>query len=64
MTTNVPSDRLLQKVKDAISNQSQIEKTNEKCPFHFGYISELPKANPIPEECFLCAKLLKCITAQ
>ena len=64
MTTTVPSDILLQKVKDAISNQSYIIKTKTKCPYHFGYISELPKAHSLPEECFLCAKLLKCITTQ
>jgi hypothetical protein len=64
MTANVPSDRLLEKIKDAISNQSQIEKNNAKCPHHFGYLSELPKDKPIPEECLLCPKLLECTTTQ
>ncbi len=64
MTSNVPSDRLLEKIRDAISNQSQIEKNSTKCPHHFGYLSELPKDKPIPEECLLCPKLLECTTAQ
>ena len=64
MTTDVPSDGLLEKIKDAISNQSPIEKTSTKCPHHFGYLSELPKNQPIPEECLLCPKLLECKTTQ
>jgi hypothetical protein len=64
MTTDVPSDRLLEKIKDAISNQSQIEKNNTKCSHHFGYLSELPDNKPTPEECLLCSKLLECKTTQ
>jgi hypothetical protein len=64
MTTEVPSDRLLERVKEAISNQSKIEPDNKnrtKCPHHLGYLSKLPKNTPIPEECFFCSRLVECI---
>jgi len=64
MTTNVPSERLLEKIKDAISNQTSTEKNNTECLHHFGYLSELPKNKLIPEECLLCPKLLECTTTQ
>jgi hypothetical protein len=66
MTTEVPLDRLLERVKEAISNQPPIESDKEeknhiKCPYHFGYLSELPKNTPIPEECFFCSRVVECI---
>jgi hypothetical protein len=62
MTANVPSDRLLEKIKDAISNQTPTETNKTKCPHHLGYLSELPSNKSIPEECLLCPKLLECTT--
>jgi hypothetical protein len=64
MATEGSSDRLLEKIKDAISNQSPIEKDKTKCPHYFGYLSELPEDRPIPEECLLCPKLLECKKTQ
>jgi hypothetical protein len=66
MTTEVPLDRVLEKVKEAIANQPPIESEKEeqsriKCPYHFGYLSELAKSTPIPEECFFCPKVVDCI---
>jgi hypothetical protein len=62
MTANVPSDGLLEKIKDAISNQAPTEKNKTKCSHHFGYLSEIPPNETIPEECLLCPKLLDCTT--
>jgi hypothetical protein len=66
MTTDVPLDRVLEKVKEAIANQPQGESEKEeqnriKCHHHFGYLSELPKSTPIPEECVFCSKVVDCI---
>jgi hypothetical protein len=64
MTTELPLDRVLEKVKDAIANQPQADKDEKneiKCPHHFGYLSELPKTTPIPEGCFFCPKVVECI---
>jgi hypothetical protein len=52
MTTEVPLDRVLEKVKEAIANQPPIESEKEeqsriKCPYHFGYLSELAKSTPM-----------------
>jgi len=66
MTTNFSVDMLLEKVKDAIYNQQSTESENEekshtKCPHHFGYLAELPKKAPFPEECLLCSRVVECI---
>jgi hypothetical protein len=63
MTTELPLDRVLKKVKDAIANQPQADKGENsiKCPHHFGYLSELPKSTPIPEGCFFCPRVVECI---
>ena len=66
MSTDVPLDALLEKVKDAIENQAPADsdkkgKETEKCPHSFGYLSKLGKNASIPEECLFCAKLMNCI---
>ena len=67
MTTNVPLDRLLEKVKDAISNQPPLEsekkeRSHKTCLHHFGYLIDLPKNAPFPEECLFCSRVVECIT--
>lgn len=64
MTTELPLDRVFEKVKEAIATQSQTDKDGEnaiKCPHHFGYLSELSKSTPIPEGCFFCPRVVECI---
>ena len=64
MSTDVPLDTVLEKVKDAIENQAPAEsdkKETEKCPHSFGYLSKLGKNASIPEECLFCSKLMNCI---
>ena len=66
MTTEVPLDRLFERVKEAISNQPPIESDKEeknhiKCLHHFGYLSKLPKNIHIPEECVFCSRVIECI---
>ena len=66
MATNIPVDGLFEKVKDAISNQQPTESENSNknltnCPHHFGYLADLPKNAPFPEECLLCTRVVECI---
>ena len=66
MTTNFPVDMLLEKVKDAISNQQLTESENQekshtKCPHHFGYLAEFPKNALFPEGCLLCSRVVECL---
>ena len=66
MSTDAPVDRVLEKVMEAIANQPSEEsgkdgKNQIKCLHHFGYLSELPKSSSIPEECFFCPQVVKCI---
>jgi hypothetical protein len=68
MSTNVRVDNVLEKVVEAIANQSTGESNKEenqtKCLHHFGYLAELPKSSSIPEECFFCPKVVECIAKQ
>jgi hypothetical protein len=63
MTTNRSLNKLLEKVKDAISSQPIIEseKSKTNCSHHFGYLAELPKNSHFPEECLLCLRIVECI---
>jgi hypothetical protein len=66
MSTEAPVDRVLEKVVEAIANQPSAESDKEKnshvkCLHHFGYLSELPRTSSIPEECFFCPQVVKCI---
>ena len=66
MTTEASSNNMLEKVKMAISNQESIEGDKEKknysnCFNYFGYLSKLSRDAPVPEECFLCPKVVECI---
>ena len=69
MSADVPSDRVLERVVEAIANQSSAESDKEeknhvKCLHRFGYLSKLDKSASIPEECFFCPKVVDCITKQ
>ena len=65
MTTEASSNNMLEKVKMAISNQESIERDKEKknysCSNYYGYLAKLSKNAPVPEECFLCPKVVECI---
>ena len=65
MSADVPLDELLEKVKEAISNHSPDTegKSQIKCPYSFGYLAKLPKGASLPEECFLCSKVVECLTS-
>ena len=66
MNTEIPLDRALERIEEAIANQPPIqldkeEKNHIKCPHNFGYLSKLPKNTLIPEECFFCSRVIDCI---
>jgi len=33
----------------------------QKCVHEFGYLRDMPKNTPIPDECFGCPKVLRCM---
>ncbi len=68
MSADVPLDEVLEKVKQAISKQSpgnsnKADKKQVMCPHTFGYLSKLPEGSSLPEECFLCPKVVECLVA-
>lgn len=34
---------------------------NEKCLHHFGYLKNLPKNTPVPDECYGCLQMMRCL---
>ena len=68
MSPEGSADRVLEKVIEVIANQSSARSTDNekknclKCFHHFGYLSEINKNTPIPEECFFCPRVVECIT--
>ena len=67
MTTNVSTDRVFEKVLEAISDQeTEIDKDNGNqtiCLHYFGYLSKLTKNSSIPEDCLLCSKVVECLVS-
>ena len=66
MATEASSNNMLEKVKEAISNQESIKEDQKKknysnCSNYFGYLAKLSKEAPVPEECVLCPKVVECI---
>jgi len=58
-----PSEKPKVSVKVA---QEKISKTQsptdfQECVHHFGYLRNLPKGTPVPDECFGCKKILQCL---
>jgi len=58
-----PSEKPKVQVK---SVQEKISKTQDstdsrECVHHFGYLKDLPKGTPVPDECFGCKKILRCL---
>ena len=44
------------------TKHSQLEKKDSKvCTFFFGYLKARSKDTSIPQECFVCPKLIECI---
>jgi hypothetical protein len=67
MSSDVPSDDLLEKIKDSIAiyqktrESESSEKQQVKCPHHFGYLAERNDYSPFPEECLLCPQVVECM---
>ena len=67
MSSDVPSDDLLEKVKDSIAIYQKTmesegsEKHQIKCSHHFGYLADRQEDAPIPEECLLCPQVVECM---
>jgi len=43
------------------ASTAQSTMTFEKCVHHFGYLKNLPKNTSVPDECFGCPRLLRCM---
>ena len=64
LVAKVAVDSLLESVEEVISNLKDVEprsQVDQRCPYHFGYLADLPDDSFIPKECCLCSKVIKCI---
>ena len=65
MAANVAVESLLESVEEAISELKGIEPKNQvdhqRCPYQFGYLADLPDDSFIPEECFVCPRVIECM---
>ena len=50
-------------VETAVRNhlKKQAAEGFQKCVHQFGYLKDMPKNTPIPDECFGCPKVLRCM---
>ncbi|MBE0519736.1 hypothetical protein IBX35_01655 [Candidatus Bathyarchaeota archaeon] len=39
----------------------QLSLKDNKCPYHFGYLSQRSRKEEIPEECMTCEKIVQCM---
>lgn len=56
----------LEKLKVPVKNAKETSTTQpltdfQKCVHHFGYLRNLPKNSAVPDECFGCPKVLRCL---
>jgi hypothetical protein len=52
----VPSKNTQEKL-----SATQPSTDGEKCLHHFGYLKNLPKNTSVPDECYGCPKLMRCL---
>lgn len=45
-------------VKTQLSSRAQTDSSN--CPYGFGYLKNLDKDAPIPDECLSCSRIMEC----
>ncbi|HDI06825.1 MAG TPA: hypothetical protein ENF76_00465 [Candidatus Bathyarchaeota archaeon] len=50
----------LKKAEGTVLTASADDRTPKNCPFHFGFLSSLPKNCPVPDECLTCPKIIQC----
>jgi len=57
------SEKPKKPVEDAHIKTTKADSPEElqKCIHHFGYLKNLPKNTPIPDACFGCPRLLRCM---
>jgi len=56
-------ERAKNKLRAKMNPSVRVEITRE-CPHSFGYLSEYPQNEPIPEECFGCPEAIECKNRQ
>ncbi len=49
-----------QEVVEEARPQTDFQTSSPDCPQHLGYLKELPKDAPIPDECYRCLKMAEC----
>jgi len=48
------------KPQKSVKTPKEVKESHSECTM-FGFLQELPKGDPIPDECMSCQKLLECL---
>jgi hypothetical protein len=47
--------------KPKTSSPTQPNAESQNCAHEFGYLKDLPRNTPVPDECFGCPKVMQCL---
>ena len=53
--------KILSKTAQEQISATQPPTDSEECLHHFGYLKNLPKNTPVPDECYGCLKMMRCL---
>lgn len=64
VTEKTPIEKVAELARPSIKPAQQPSSETQKCPHHFGYLSQRSSEEEIPEECLACEKVVKCIVSK
>ena len=50
--------------KSSLCARATEEESPGRCSHHFGYLSSIPLGNTIPDECYSCSSMMRCLFAR
>ena len=61
IATLLLSIKRAQETSEAKMSHAQAVSSYKECPARFGFLKKLPRGSRIPEECFVCNRLIECL---
>jgi len=53
--------KMTAKTQKSKAQAAQPPASFQKCAHHFGYLRNLPRNTPVPDECFGCPRVMRCL---
>jgi hypothetical protein len=57
----LPEESKIEQKVASENHDTQSAKAFQKCVHQFGYLKDMPKNTPIPDECFGCPNVMRCL---